>query len=828
MVFTLTEEHFLNSAGENDQIACRCEHYRHLYEMGFNLIPKNPTDPKAAAKPWKRWQTERMPPDIFEDYLGYIRRRNVNMAIVKGEMPWHEAGIVVVDPDDADALKMVADRCPDTPVKTVTGEGEHWVYRHPRNSTVHNVVGVEIDGVEYDVCIKGDGGMVTAPGSVHVNGREYQEVTAWTTESLLAAPVYDKLWLPVATWDEDDGDPDARHERHINRSDLISMEERMKVAWARLCDQGGTTEGLGEASKVCYRLAIEMLWRYALSQRIATALMCRWGERDDQIDADGRWKPWSETEIRHKIEDALKQHRDHADEIIDWGRLEAQVEATVKPAPAMTDEPVSGNGKPDTKASLNKRKKTSQTQVLVGLASEKADLFHAPDDVAFATIQIGGHAENWGIRSPEFRRWMTGLYWSAKRDAPNEKALKSAVEILEHKAIQGPCHRVHLRVVRQGDNIYMDLGDPQWQAVEVGPDGWRVVADPPVKFRRTKNTGALPLPTRGGSLDDLRPLAATTDENWTLIKGWLLDALKGHGPYMVLVVTGEQGSAKSSLCRLMRSMVDPLRMAPLSGLPREEKDLGVDGTNEHLLVYDNVSYLPQWLSDCLCRVSTGGGIKSRMLYTDSQQSVFDICCPLCLNGIPDFAESNDLLGRSLIITQPSIPEDQRLDEKTLEAKFDSVKAGAFGAILDALSRGLRSLEQTDLPVLPRMADSAKWVTACLGDDGFLTAYQDNIESATDLGLEASPIAGAIKAYLTDDTTGNMPGYWEGTASELLGVINERVTSAQFALRTYPKNARAMSNRLRRDAPALRAVGIQVEFKRSGSARYVAFSPLGTA
>jgi hypothetical protein len=321
MVFTLTEEDFLNSAGENDQIASRCDNYRRLYDMGFNLIPKNPTDPKAAAKPWKRWQTERMPPDVFEDYLGYVRRRNVNMAIVTGEMPWHDFGVVVVDPDDAEALKVVTDRCPGTPVKSLTGECQHWVYRHPRNGTVHNSVGVEIDGVEYDVCIKGDGGMVTAPGSVHANGREYQEITPWTMELLLAAPVFDELWLPVPTWDECGDDPDARHERHIGHSDLIPMDERAKLAWDRLRQVGGTTEGMGEASTTCYRLAIEMLWKYALSQGRALELMCRWGERDDQIDAHGRWKPWRESEVRHKIQDALKQHRDHADGIIDWGKI---------------------------------------------------------------------------------------------------------------------------------------------------------------------------------------------------------------------------------------------------------------------------------------------------------------------------------------------------------------------------------------------------------------------------------------------------------------------------------------------------------------------------
>ncbi|NQU20459.1 MAG: hypothetical protein HQ567_04190 [Candidatus Nealsonbacteria bacterium] len=350
-----------------------------------------------------------------------------------------------------------------------------------------------------------------------------------------------------------------------------------------------------------------------------------------------------------------------------------------------------------------------------------------------------------------------------------------------------------------------------------------MIDKPPVKFRRTPNTGSLPMPARNGNLDDLRQLAATTDENWILTKGWILDALKGHGPYMVLAITGEQGSAKSSLCRLLRDLVDPLKKAPLSSLPREEKDLGVDGSNEHLLVYDNVSFVPQWLSDCLCRASTGAGIKSRTLYTNDQQSVFDICCPICLNGIPDYAESNDLLGRSLIINQPAIAEHDRLEEKKLAAMFQRVRAGSFGAILDMLSRGLRDSESTVLPGLPRMADSAKWVTSCLGDTTFITEYQRNIKNAIDLGLEASPIAAAIKELLSDGTTGFIPGHWEGTATELLTKLDERVSYQQYVQKSYPKSAKALSNRLRRDAPAMRAVGINVEFQRTKSARYIAFS-----
>ncbi|NQU26348.1 MAG: hypothetical protein HQ567_34110 [Candidatus Nealsonbacteria bacterium] len=114
---------------------------------------------------------------------------------------------------------------------------------------------------------------------------------------------------------------------------------------------------------------------------------------------------------------------------------------------------------------------------------------------------------------------------------------------------------------------------------------------------------------------------------------------------------------------------------------------------------------------------------------------------------------------------------------------------------------------------------------CLGDTSFITEYQRNIKNAIDLGLEASPIAAAVKELLSDGTIGFIPGRWEGTATELLTKLDERVSYQQYVQKSYPKSAKALSNRLRRDAPAMRVVGIDVEFQKSGSVRVIKFSPV---
>ena len=79
--------------------------------------------------------------------------------------------------------------------------------------------------------------------------------------------------------------------------------------------------------------------------------------------------------------------------------------------------------------------------------------------------------------------------------------------VLEGKArFEGDECAAHLRVAEHDGAIYLDLGDTDWRAVQVGADGWRMVENPPVRFRRAKAMLSLPEPKRGGSFDALRTI----------------------------------------------------------------------------------------------------------------------------------------------------------------------------------------------------------------------------------------------------------------------------------------------------------------------------------
>jgi hypothetical protein len=376
-----------------------------------------------------------------------------------------------------------------------------------------------------------------------------------------------------------------------------------------------------------------------------------------------------------------------------------------------------------------------------------------------------------------------------------------------------------VRLAEHDGDVWLDLCDESWRAVRVSPTGWRVVGGkPPVRFVRAR--GMLPLapPEAGGSVDDLRSFLNVQDEtDFILLVAWLLACLRSKGPYPVLDITGEQGSAKSTLQKLLRALVDP-NSAPLRCEPREPRDLVISASNCWVVAFDNLSSIRPWLSDALCRLSTGGGFATRELYTDAAEVIFESQRPVMFNGITDVANRSDLLDRSLLITLAAIPEDQRRAEKQLWREFEKARPKILGALLDAVSAGLAGEGAVKLDRLPRMADFAIWVTACEGALGwpagtFMAAYTENRSSANETAMEASPVGMAVMYFMADRQT------WEGTSTNLLDALDEAADEKTRRRQDWPKTPRKLSGDLRRVAPNLRRVGLDVSFDRgTGKAR----------
>ena len=294
------------------------------------------------------------------------------------------------------------------------------------------------------------------------------------------------------------------------------------------------------------------------------------------------------------------------------------------------------------------------------------ECFHTPDGGPFARLERAGHHETWPLRSGVFRAWLAGAYYRANGGAAGGQAIRDALEVLAARAVfDGPETPVFVRVAGGGDSIYLDLGDPEWRAVRITAAGWEIVADPPVRFRRPKGLLRLPVPVRGGSVDQLRRFVNVRDDDqdnqWRLFVGCLVAAFRPNGPYPILALNGEHGSAKSTTAKIHRRLIDPNKSVTRAA-PRDERDLAIAATNGAVISLDNLSAVTDWLSNTLCRVSTGLGFSTRTLYENDEETLFDACRPIVINGIGVLGTRSDLLDRTIELELPRIPDDRRQDQ----------------------------------------------------------------------------------------------------------------------------------------------------------------------
>src|SRR6516162_8250631 len=280
-----------------------------------------------------------------------------------------------------------------------------------------------------------------------------------------------------------------------------------------------------------------------------------------------------------------------------------------------------------------------------------AEFFHTAGGAAFADLWIEGHRETWPVRGKRFRTWLRHRYYESTGNALSSAAIASFLDLVEAYAqFECPERAVHVRLAEQGGYIYIDLADERWRTVEITPNGWRVVAAPPVRFRRPAGLLPLPVPESGASIEDLASfLNLPNRDGFVLVVAWLLAALRAGGPYPLLAIAGEQGSAKTVLSKLLKALIDP-NLAPVRCLAREERDLVIAANNSHLLAFDNLSGLPHTLSDAFCRLTTGASFGLRQLYTDQDEVLFRAARPILFNGIEDVISRPDLADRAIFLT----------------------------------------------------------------------------------------------------------------------------------------------------------------------------------
>ncbi|QRY67285.1 bifunctional DNA primase/polymerase [Ensifer sp. PDNC004] len=448
------------------------------------------------------------------------------------------------------------------------------------------------------------------------------------------------------------------------------------------------------------------------------------------------------------------------------------------------------------------------THALVSLALNAGiELFNDGDGAAFATLPHTGSAVAYRIKSDAFKQWLRHQAYVVMEKAVNSTPLMEAVATIETKALfDGLAYPVFARVAGDDEIVLIDIGASDGRVVKIDKIGWSVEGGSRLKFVRGAGFESLPTPEEGGNLFALKDFLGLDEHNFRLLAAFLINALKPHGPYFVLLVEGEQGSGKSVFCEIVKRVIDPNKAMRLR-LPDKPQDLMIQAKEYRLLSFDNASGMKAEMSDVLCTLATGGGIAVRKLYSDGDIHVMSYTRPFIMNGIAGYANRPDLMERAIPIRLVPMQEGGRRTEAELLAEFAELLPGILGALYDAVARGLENFSMVEPPRHLRMADAAKWIKAAesalkLENGSLIDAIAKAQDDFVIEKVNEDPLVTMLRLVCRN-------GPFEGYAIELFAEFRERRDSVpEHAL---PKTASHLSNQLKRMRPAMAKAGVHVEY-----------------
>jgi hypothetical protein len=448
----------------------------------------------------------------------------------------------------------------------------------------------------------------------------------------------------------------------------------------------------------------------------------------------------------------------------------------------------------------------------------------------FISFILGGKSLLYQIEDEGFQVWLRSQAKESGRKFPSDTTVKNVVAYLKHNAqearrVEQVYYRVapYLDPTTQENKILLDLGAPDQKYVEIGPKDWEIKGGMcPVHFHREAGMRPLPIPKQDGSLRELQGLLnLKEEENFKKVAGWLLASLNPGIPYPVLVISGPEGSAKSTMARELRNLVDP-HSTPVVG-PQKEENLILLAKTSWVVALDNISYITPVLSDLLCRLATGSGDIQRKFYIQNVPLFSYVRRPILLNGIPgDMVSRPDLLSRSLMVHLEKIQDTERRLESEVVSEMESARPRLLGALLTAVSAGLRNQATTKLARMPRMADFAQWVESCVSAlpnwkrDEFTDLLMRDREDQDAIILNDWPVFPYLKMVL------KAKGEFETTVGGWLHLLNTfRQKESKGPLPWgWPMNPKGLGTQLARYELALGRRGIVVNKSARGKKGYV--------
>lgn len=449
------------------------------------------------------------------------------------------------------------------------------------------------------------------------------------------------------------------------------------------------------------------------------------------------------------------------------------------------------------------RERASAATRLIDMALRSYTLGVTPSGEPFATAKDSRPHIAMKLRDGRLglRSALARGYYQAEGKAAGQQALADALITLHGLAQDLEPREMNLRVAEHEGALWIDTGDAEGRVLRVHAGRWEVMPAAPVLFHRTELTAAMQDPARGGDVTKLFEFLNVSEPDRPLLLACLVASFLPNIPHPIPTLSGEQGTGKSTAARMLVDLMDPSAV-PLRKPPRDADGLVTAFAGSWVVALDNLSAVNDWLSDSLCRAVTGEGDVRRQLYTDGGLSVFAFRRQVMLTGIDFAGLRGDLTERMVLVQLSRIDDRSRVDEQSLAERWARDLPLILGGLCDLLAAVHDRLPTIVLPSKPRMADYAKVLAAVdelLGTRGLERYTEQSAEIAADT-LASSPFIERLVKTRLDFT---------GTAAELLTALTPPEPEWRPP-REWPRNARAVTTILSRDAPALRKQGWVVD------------------
>ncbi len=484
-------------------------------------------------------------------------------------------------------------------------------------------------------------------------------------------------------------------------------------------------------------------------------------------------------------------------DVLDWaaipGNDKSKLLGIVKETPEWNPTEATKGGKSDKKGS-------SQSEKLTEIA-RGYKLFHDDTKEGFAFIDNDAVK----VRGSMFKQFLAKKLWELENKSPNSDALNQALNVVEAMAIyDGECIKLSNRVAEHNGCFYYDLADGR--AVRITKDGWDVIDNFPILFKRYSHQQRQVEPKKGGNTLRLFDFVNIPDEQHRLLSlVYVISCFIPNIPHPIIHPYGDQGAGKTTFFTFFKLLIDPSKMSVII-TPRSMEETVQVLEQHYLCMFDNLSTFPDWLSDLLSQACTGGGFQKRRLYTDDESVIYEIQRCIGLNGINLLISRADLMDRTILLQLERIEPSKRKEWRALMQEFEEERPYILGCFFDVLSKAMALYPSTKVDNLPRMADFMRWgvaIARALGykKEDFVQAYQGNIESQNAEIINSNTLAQAVLTFMLEQEG------WSGTVKECYEKLGELVVISKDD-RTFPKHFNKLRSHLNRIKANLLDYGIK--------------------